>query len=85
MVLIFSVWRERWGKAGDWIVLLALLVVFVGLWALFLNTVQYGDQPQQHSIMFLPMPLFVLVGLYWIRWWVLRPTRHILDTSTPKM
>jgi hypothetical protein len=83
MVLIFSVWRERWGKGGDWIVLTVLVVLFVGLWAIFLNTVEYGNQPIQHPIMFLPMPLFTLLGLYWIRWWVLRPTRHILDSSNP--
>jgi len=81
LVLIFSVWGERWAKGGDWIILSAMLIIFVGLWYLFLKTVEYGYQPQQNPIMFLPMPLLILAGLYWIRWWVLRTTRHILDST----
>ena len=83
MALVFSVWRERWGKSGDWVVLIALATVFMGLWALFIKSVGNSDQLTPDSIMFLPMPLFTLFGLYWIRWWVLRPTRHILDSSNP--
>lgn len=83
MVLIFSVIKERWGMVGDWIVLGVMILLLVGLWWLFLYTVTYGDQPQQHSVMFVPMPLFVLVGLYWIRWWVIRSTREISSTTPP--
>jgi hypothetical protein len=82
MVLIFSVIKERWDVVGDWIVLGVMLLLLVGLWWLFLNTVVYGDQSQQHAVMFIPMPLFVLVGLFWVRWWIIRPTRT-LSSSTP--
>ena len=27
----------------------------------------------------LPLPLFVTGGLYWIRWWVLRPEQPLLN------
>jgi hypothetical protein len=81
MVLIFSVIKERWNRYGNWIVLGIMILLLVGLWWLFLNTVIYGDQPLQHPVMFVPMPLFVLVGLYWVRWWVIRPTRGISITA----
>ncbi len=29
--------------------------------------------------MFFPLPVFLLVGLYWVRWWVLRPEQPLLD------
>ena len=77
LILILAVVKERWGKIGDWMVLGHLTLLFVGLWVLFLSTVEYGVRPQQSPVMFIPMPLFVLLGLYWVRWWFIRPTRKI--------
>jgi len=77
MVLIFSIIKERWGVAGDWIVLGIMILLLVGLWMLFLFTVTYGLQPQQSDVMFVPLPFFVLVGLYWTRWWAIRPVRKV--------
>ena len=77
LVLIFTILKERWGNLGDWITLGIMILLFVGLWVLFLKTLEYGYQPQQSSIMFVPMPVFVLVGLYWARWWIIRPNRII--------
>jgi len=76
-VLIFSVIKERWPVGGDWIVLLILIGLFIGIWILFLKTVEYGLQPQQHSVLFIPVPLLAILGLYWSRWWVLRSTRYL--------
>ena len=67
MVLIFSVITERWDKIGDWVILCVMIMLFAGLWWLFLSTVEYGYQPLQNSVMFVPMPFFVLIGLYWAR------------------
>ena len=79
LVLIFSAIADHWRRSGDWVVLGMMVLLLVGLWALFLNTLQYGNQPQQHAVMFVPLPFFVILGLYWIRWWVLRPTRSVAD------
>jgi len=79
IVLVFSIIKERWHRGGDVIVLLVMVVLFFGVWWLFLISVEYGGQPQQNPIMFVPIPLFSLVGLYWIRWWINRPTRYILQ------
>ena len=73
MVLIFSNWTERWGNKARITVVVSMLVLLVGLWALFIATVEPGNQPQQNPVMFFPLPLVLLIGLYWGRWWVLGP------------
>jgi hypothetical protein len=79
IVLVFATWHQQWGILGRGLVNLNYLLLFVGLWWLFLATVQAGDQVQQHPVMFFPVPVFVLVTLYWIRWWALRPVAPLLD------
>lgn len=72
LVMIFAAWHERWGKRGSLVVLLAVLALFLGLWALFLTTLQ-GNR--ESPIMYLPLPLLSLAGLWWSRWWVVRQLR----------
>jgi hypothetical protein len=80
LVLIFATWEERWGvRRGRPVVLLGFLILFVGLWAIFLATVDYGDQPQQDPIMFFPLPIIMLVGLYWVRWWAIKPAKTLIE------
>ncbi|NPV76884.1 MAG: DUF2029 domain-containing protein [Anaerolineae bacterium] len=73
LVLIFATLSERWRRAGNLISVGIMAILLVSLWLLFLSTVEYGYQPQQSPIMFLPLPGFLLVGFYWIRWWVIHP------------
>ena len=54
LVLIFAIWEERWGPPARIGTIVSALLLFVGLWWLFLATVDVGDQPQQHPIMFFP-------------------------------
>ena len=79
LVLIFAIWDERWGLSARIVTLVSMLFLFVGIWWLFLATVGSGDQPQQHPVMFFPLPLFLLIGLYWIRWAAIRPMSLWLD------
>lgn len=79
LILILSVWEERWGLRGRPAILFILLVLFVGLWALFLTTVENTGQPQQHPIMFIPLPLLLLIGLYWVRWWAIKPPKLLIE------
>ncbi|MBC8505484.1 MAG: DUF2029 domain-containing protein [Chloroflexi bacterium] len=68
--MIFKLLEYRWPKAGKGIVWVLLLLFFGGLWLLFFNTVQGNlEQPA----MYLPLPLFCLFGLWWVRWWSIRP------------
>ncbi|MBL6982422.1 MAG: DUF2029 domain-containing protein [Anaerolineales bacterium] len=68
--MIFKLLEYRWPKAGKGIVWVLFLLFFGGLWLLFFNTVQGNlEQPA----MYLPLPLFCLFGLWWVRWWSIRP------------
>lgn len=80
LVLIFAVWDVRGRLGGQWVVLGSLLVLFIGLWALFLRTVTYADQPVQSPVMFFPLPAFELIMLYWVRWWAVHPPTVWFDT-----
>lgn len=79
VVLMFAVWEERAGKAGRPVVLILMTLLFFGPWVLFLQTVSYADQPIQSPIMFFPLPLFLLIGLYWVRWWAIHPARLLIE------
>ena len=71
LALVLAVAQKRW-KQGRWgvgFILLALL----GLWALFLRV------PNADEILFLTLPLFLVISLYWIRWWAIRPPRIWVD------
>jgi hypothetical protein len=78
LALVFSVVRERW-KAGYWLVTLILLMVFLVPWGLF-----FGDvltRPIRHAILYLFLPAITVTGLYWVRWWALRPPRTWLERA----
>jgi hypothetical protein len=81
MVLTFAAWEGRWKRAGRVAAFVSVAVLFFGLWALFLATVEYGAQPQQHPIMFFPLPLFVLLGLYLGRTWAMNPSRDTTQAA----
>jgi len=72
LLIIFKTWEDRWGKGGLIASLLTLLGLLVGLWVLFLATVQGNVE---HAVMYLPLPILTLIGLLWSRWWVISSTR----------
>jgi len=75
---ILSVVRERW-KAGYWLAGLLLLLVLLVPWGLFVGSVL--TRQIRLDIIFLFMPVFTVIGLYWIRWWALRPPRTWLERA----
>jgi hypothetical protein len=79
LVLVFAMWAERWGRAGDVVIIFVMGLLFVLPWVIFLQTITYGDQPMQHPVMFFPLPLFLLISLYWVRWWAIRPRSMLVE------
>jgi hypothetical protein len=69
LCLIFGVWSERWGRGSRLPVALTLLALLLGLWALFLSTVEGNVES---AAMYLPLPALLLLGLWWARWWARR-------------
>lgn len=80
MIIVFSVIVDRWQKRGALTVVLLLLALLVGLWALFILTV---DGNLENPVMYMPLPIFMLISLWWIRWWYIRPSRLPLETPQP--
>jgi hypothetical protein len=72
LVLILAVINQKWEQQGGLATAIILSVVLVGLWGLFIATLQRSYQPVQGSVMFLPFPAFCVIGLYWIKWWFIR-------------
>lgn len=73
LALVLVLFIERWNTGGRVVNVILLLILFAGIWWIFLNTVAYGSQPVQSPIMFIPLPAFLLLTLYWVRWWAVEP------------
>ena len=67
LVLVLATWDQQGGRVGRWLVAASYLLLFFGLWGLFLATIQRGDQLIQSPVMFFPLPIFLLVGMVSIR------------------
>jgi hypothetical protein len=70
LFLIFKVFEDRWGRIGQITTWFWLFVLFFGLWLLFMRTVQGNVE---NAIMYLPLPVYCLLGLWWVRWWLIKP------------
>lgn len=79
LILVLATWNERWGRLGRWLVVLSIIFLFFGLWALFFNSASKGIPPNLAPFLFLALPFFLLIGLYWVRWWATRPPRLPLE------
>ena len=79
LILVFSMWVERWGRAGSVLTSITLFLLFIVPWVIFLQTVTYGNQPLKHPIMLFTLPLFLLITLYWVRWWSINPRRLLVE------
>ena len=79
LVLVFAMWEERWGRVGNGVIIFVMVLLFVLPWAIFIQTIAYADQPMQHPVMFFPLPLFLLITLYWVRWWAIRPRQLLVE------
>ena len=71
LMVVFAALSKRWGRRGELLTLTSLFLLFLGLWGLFLTTIEYtASQPSQNPLMFIPLPLFLLIALYAVRAWV---------------
>lgn len=84
IMFVIAVSRERWKKIGDGIGLL-LLWFFFGLpWLFYLQGVPEWITLNKDEALFLFWPIFSVLGLFWVRWWMIRAPRTWLDNLTPK-
>ena len=78
LALVFAIVHDRWRRFGSALTFLLMLVVFSLPWILYLFAINRFGVIAQDSI-FLFLPLCTLIGLYWIRWWAIRPPRILSD------
>ncbi len=79
--LVFAMLDERWRPGGKWFIGLSLMGLLGGLWWIFLRTLTIqNNQPVQSAVMFFPLPAFLLISLYWVRWWAVQPPSVWYDT-----
>lgn len=79
LILVFGVWVERWRFLGRFMTAISLLALSAGLWWLVLATLQPGEQPGLHPVLYFPLPIFLFWGLFWVRHWATTETRPLLD------
>jgi hypothetical protein len=70
LILILAVMQDRWGNTGAWAGGAVLIALLIGLWVLFLATIQGNHESRW---MYFPLPLLTLVGLWLIRRFKARP------------
>jgi hypothetical protein len=82
--LIFNQFEKRWKVSGFWITVICMVVLFVGIWLIFFQTVTYGDHPQQSPAMFFPLPAILTLMLYGICGWRLKRPGLWVDRTLEK-
>ncbi len=78
LVLIFSIINDRYEKWGFWIVISFILIILVGTWALAIAIPGKAGQFSIATMLNFPFYLFIFLGLYWVRWWVIRSPMRLI-------
>ncbi len=82
LLLTFRLMEQRWKGAGSFVAVLVQLALVVGLWYLFITTVEGNIESPW---MYLPLPFLCLFALWWVRWWAMRPARLQLEEFAARL
>ena len=72
LILVSAMLTEHWSHGGQWISVLLAFIIFVWEWAVLYNDLN-SPQPGLQLILLFPLPLILFIGLYWVRWWAIKP------------
>jgi len=72
LILISAMLTERWPRGGQWAAVLITLFLWAWEWALLYMDLT-SSQPKMQLNLIFPLPLILLIGLYWVRWWAIKP------------
>jgi hypothetical protein len=78
LAYFLSIVHDRWHRIGNALIVFLLLLAFLFPWMLYFFPLAGGFSQE---IIFLFLPFFTVVGLYWMRWWALRPPRTWVDLA----
>lgn len=79
LVLVLSVWDERWGSLGRLLIGFSIFLLFFGLWGLALSGESRAVPTNLDPLLLLLLPLSLAGGLYWVRWWAIRPPKLYIE------
>lgn len=79
LVVVFSVLDERWKRTGRIIDGFLIILLLIVPWAIIYPELNHVAEVEKLTILLFPLPLFILIGLYWIRWWAIRPQRTYMQ------
>ncbi len=82
--IIFAIclWNERWPRAGLFLSVSAILLLFGGIWLIYFA--KAGLTASAIPGLFFAHPLIVGIMLYWVRWWAIRKPNVWFDSLTSR-
>ena len=78
LVLILSLVWERWSHNRGLVTFLVLMLAFLVPFGLYLQTSVVYNRVYSDLLAILP-PIATVIGLYWMRWWIVRSPRTWAD------
>jgi hypothetical protein len=78
LVLIAAMLAERWPRGGSWAAAIGCMLLFTWEWVLYYRDVTSSNPGMQLNLL-IPLPLILLIGLYWVRWWAIKPRRMLIE------
>ncbi len=78
LTLVGALLTERWPRGGPWGALGLTLVEFAWEWGLLYLDVINPQSAVQLNLIF-PLPAVLLIGLFWVRWWAVKPRRLLIE------
>jgi hypothetical protein len=79
LMLVLAVIDERWRRRGQVVIGLILALLFAGLWAMALNSGLEDITMRIQPAMYYPLPIFLILTLFWVRWWAIHPPDDLVD------
>jgi len=78
IILISAMLSEHSPRGGQWLAVFIVAILFV--WELVLYYFDItGTQPSNQLNLMIPLPLILLLGLYWTRWWAIKSKRLLIE------
>jgi len=81
LILVLSILAERWSRPKGWdLAGFSMIAIFVCFWIITASAVSASNFNSQIAGLVLGLPFLLVLGLYWMRWWAVRPPRTWRDS-----
>jgi hypothetical protein len=82
-LVFLSILAERWTWLRKWGVgVILLFTVVSGIWFFASTFITNGSATLPISVLMLGFPVFLIAGLYWMRWWFFHSMQANLESSS---